>query len=144
MLSEIQLIAPCGMNCAPCKAHLRTRQPCPGCHREYTHKSVTKVVCLIKNCPTIKQNQSGFCFECAKYPCKSLKHLDKRYRTKYSMSMIENLEFIREKGLNAFVEKEKERWRCKNCGGVICVHTGRCHQCGERPDDIQPLPQVPG
>jgi len=82
----------------------------------------------------LKAAPSGFCFECPKYPCRRLKDLDKRYKTKYSMSMIENLGFIREHGLNAFVEKEDLRWRCTKCGGTICVHRGYCYQCGERPD----------
>ena len=127
-------IAPCGMNCSVCMAHLRKHKKCPGCHGEDTNKSVSAVNCIIRNCQTIKGNQSGFCYECAEYPCKRLKQLDKRYRTRYSMSMIENLEFIKEKGLSSFVEKENERWRCKKCGGVICVHRGYCYQCGEKAD----------
>ena len=56
---------------------------------------------------------------------------DKRYRTKYAMSMIENPESIKKIGLSAFIENEKERWRCIKCGGVICVHRGYCLHCGE-------------
>ena len=56
--------------------------------------------------------------------------LDKRYRTKYDMSMLENLTTIRDSGLTAFVEKEKERWRCRTCGGTICVHRWMCPVCG--------------
>ena len=55
--------------------------------------------------------------------------IDKRYRTKYNMSMIKNLEFIRDNGLEKFVNKEKKRWVCKNCGGTICVHRGFCLNC---------------
>ena len=58
--------------------------------------------------------------------------LDKRYRTNYGMSMIENLERIKEIGLNVFVEGERERWLCLKCGGVICVHRGYCYDCGQR------------
>jgi len=134
MTVEVQLIAPCGMNCGICLAHLRKDRKCPGCLGKDTDKSTSRITCIIKNCETIKQNQSGFCYECSTYPCKRLKQLDKRYRTKYSMSMLENLEFIKENGLNSFMEKENERWRCRKCGGVICVHRGYCYSCGERPD----------
>jgi hypothetical protein len=68
--------------------------------------------------------------KCPEYPCKRLGRLDKRYKTKYGMSMIDNLEFIKGKGLTAFVEKENERWRCPKCGGIICVHRGYCVECG--------------
>ncbi len=104
-----QLIAPCGMNCGICQAHLREKRKCPGCYGEDTNKSITKVNCIIRNCEMIKLSQSGFCYECIKYPCKRLQQLDKRYRTKYTMSMIENLEYIKGNGLSAFVEKENER-----------------------------------
>ncbi len=133
MNTGIRLIAPCGMNCNICLAYLRDKKRCPGCLGEDKNKSVSCLKCIIKNCETIKNSPSGFCYECLEFPCARLKQLDKRYRTKYSMSMLENLEFIQKNGLNAFEEKEKERWRCKKCGGTICVHRGWCYQCGERP-----------
>ena len=130
MPKTVQLIAPCGMNCGICMAYLRVKEKCPGCRGEDAQKKPTCVRCIIKNCQTIINSQSGFCYECDTYPCQRLKNLDKRYRAKYRMSMLENLAFIKEKGLVTFVEKEKERWRCKECGGVICVHRGTCSSCG--------------
>jgi transposase-like protein len=47
------------------------------------------------------------------------------------MSMIENLENIRKIGINNFVVKEQERWRCTKCDGTINVHRGYCAKCGE-------------
>ncbi|MBN2747249.1 MAG: hypothetical protein JXR34_11035 [Bacteroidales bacterium] len=68
--------------------------------------------------------------ECEKYPCKRLKNLDKRYRTKYGMSMLDNLENIKSLGIEKFVELEQERWRCSNCGELLCVHRTSCLKCG--------------
>jgi hypothetical protein len=127
-----ELIAPCGMNCGICLAYLRQKNHCPGCRGDDTDKSASCLKCIIKNCTVIKTNTSGFCFECTAYPCRRLKQLDKRYRTKYAMSMIENLASIQRIGLAAFVEQEKERWRCAKCGGTICVHRGYCYDCGEK------------
>ena len=127
-----ELIAPCGMNCGICIAYLRKERRCPGCRGDDSNKSASHLKCIIKNCEVIKTNKSGFCFECAEYPCRRLRQLDKRYRTKYAMSMIENLESIKKIGLVAFVGEEKERWRCSKCGGTICVHRGYCYNCGER------------
>jgi hypothetical protein len=127
-----ELIAPCGMNCGICMAYLREKRSCPGCRGDDTNKSASCLKCIIKNCEVIRANKSGFCFACAEYPCRRLKQLDKRYRTKYSMSMIENLEGIKWIGLTTFVEIEKARWRCSKCGGVICVHRGNCSRCGAR------------
>jgi hypothetical protein len=134
MTAKVSLIAPCGMNCGVCRAYLRIERKCPGCRGEDAGKMVSCLRCHIKDCEVIKLSNSGFCFECAQFPCKRLKQLDKRYRMKYMMSMLENLESIRAIGLSAFVENEKQRWRCRKCGGVICVHQGCCFDCGEKPN----------
>ena len=55
-----------------------------------------------------------------------MKALDKRYRTKYHMSMIENLYYIKEFGMEEFLQKERDIWRCKECGATICCHNGLC------------------
>jgi hypothetical protein len=109
------------MNCAICLAFIRQKNHCPGCREEDENKAKSCLSCIIINCEIIKHNSSKFCYECEKYPCKRLKQLDKRYRTRYAMSMLENLKYIKTSGLPAFVEKENERWRCRKCGGLICV-----------------------
>lgn len=59
--------------------------------------------------------------------CDNLKHLDKRYRTKYAMSMIENLVNIKKHGIRYFIKNEKVRWSCPECNGSICVHDRKCY-----------------
>jgi hypothetical protein len=129
-IGEALLIAPCGMNCGICAAFLRKRNRCPGCRGPEEDKPVTRVICKIKTCDHFHDGNTEFCFQCREYPCNNLKHLDKRYRTRYKISMIENLDQIRESGLDKFVEDEKVRWACGTCGGTICVHKGRCLECG--------------
>jgi rubrerythrin len=46
------------------------------------------------------------------------------------MSMMENLGYIKERGMNEFLEKEEKKWRCPECGGVISCHNGICYTCG--------------
>ena len=123
------LIAPCGMNCGICYAYLRDKNHCPGCREASPDKPAYCVRCIISNCELLRKTGSGFCFDCDKYPCKRLKQLDKRYRTKYHMSMLENLEFIKEKGLAWFVDREEKRWTCPFCGARICVHREICPVC---------------
>ena len=131
---EEQLIAPCGMNCSLCLSyqfmqndlnkHGFHRQYCPGCiprGKNCTH--------IGHKCDLLGKGKVRFCYECADFPCKILKSLDKRYRTKYHMSMIENLEFIRDNGMEKFLEKEEVKWQCPQCGAVICCHNGLCLDC---------------
>ena len=101
------LIAPCGMNCSLCVAYQFGkdninkkgfhRKYCPGCiprGENCTHMG--------DSCELLAKGSVRFCFLCEQYPCKRLKGLDKRYRTKYHMSMIENLNYIKEKEWRIF------------------------------------------
>jgi hypothetical protein len=125
------LIAPCGMNCGICLGYLREKNHCNGCREWSRNKSEYCNKCIIINCELLSKTDSKFCYDCEKYPCRRLKQLDLRYRTKYNMSMIENLEFIRESGLERFMHKEKERWTCPSCGSTLCVHRDFCLNCKE-------------
>ena len=127
---RIKLIAPCGMNCSICMAYLREKNKCPGCREPDEGKPVTRVKCKIKTCEVMQQSNKKYCFECKEYPCSWMKRLDKRYRNKYAMSMIDNLEYIKQFGIRKFVIKEKEKWTCANCSKIICVHKENCIFCG--------------
>ncbi len=132
---EEQLIAPCGMNCGLCVSYLAmktdlnkrgfAKKYCPGCRLR--GKNCTF---MAQQCELVGKGLVRFCYECDTFPCRRLKDLDKRYRTKYHMSMIENLEFIKEHGTDEFLEKEEAKWSCPECGGTICCHNGLCLKCG--------------
>lgn len=122
-----KLIAPCGMNCGICVAHLREKNQCPGCNSNSKNKPIHCTGCVIINCEHVKKH--GYCHNCKKLPCRRLKQLDKRYSTKYNMSMLENLENIKTLGIRKFVNNEKARWKCPKCKGLICVHKKYCLDC---------------
>jgi hypothetical protein len=124
------LIAPCGMNCGICMAYLRPRNSCRGCRVDDIDKPITRAHCTIKNCEMFQDGKMKFCFECKEFPCDNIRRLDKRYRTKYNMSMVENLNNIKSFGIRRFLMNETNKWTCPECGGTICVHKGRCSSCG--------------
>ena len=125
-----ELIAPCGMNCRLCYAYIREKKPCAGCRGDDENKPYHCTVCTIKNCETIKSAKSGLCFECEK-KCRRLKQLDKRYREKYHMSMLDNLAYIRDDGMASFLEREEVRWKCPECDSIVSVHRDECLSCGQ-------------
>ncbi len=129
--NKLSLIAPCGMNCGICMAYLREKNHCPGCRID-SYKPITRVQCKIKTCRYFKYGNAKFCYQCDDFPCANLKHLDKRYRTRYNMSMIENLENIKNLGIRKFVNTEMARWSCPECNGTINVHKGSCFNCGAK------------
>jgi len=133
-MSEL-LIAPCGMNCNICASYLAfkndikskgLRMPyCIGCRPRNKQCAFLK-----KRCTLLMGDKVEYCYQCASYPCERLKHIDKRYfLSQFRMSMIENLEYIKAHGMASFLKKEEEKWRCPECGGVICCHNGICYSC---------------
>ncbi|MFC1656454.1 DUF3795 domain-containing protein [Patescibacteria group bacterium] len=118
---KADLIAPCGMNCVLCKGYLREENKCPGCRYLDTRKSGYCRKCIIRNCEQLKKNNWKFCSDkCEKYPCIRLKALDKRYKTKYNMSMINNLDSIQKNGIRKFLQSQKKTWQ--KDGEIFCVH----------------------
>ena len=122
------MIAPCGINCKLCRAHLRKRNQCVGCNSR-GNKPNHCLRCKIRNC-RMKARKSDFCFECKKFPCEMIKHLDDRYRAKYATSVIANLNDIKKNGTEKFARKQLKKYTC-SCGGLICMHTGKCSSCGK-------------
>lgn len=129
-MSELcaERIAPCGMNCRLCYRYIRSRNPCLGCRASDEHKPQSCLNCKIVVCEKRAQNRWETCAPCD-MPCRRLKDLDKRYRTKYHMSMIENLETIREHGMAFFLAQQEARYRCPACGETVCVHREDCPSC---------------
>jgi len=111
------LIAPCGMNCAVCRAYLRPLGPCRGCRWAGLNRPKTRVNCRLRTC---EKRGGRFCFDCPDFPCERLKNLDRRYRTRYGMSEIKNLLAIQAGGIRRFVAEEKRKWI--SAAGVLCVH----------------------
>jgi len=125
------LIAPCGMNCGTCIAYLRDKNKCPGCRVYSADKAISIQRCIIPKCVHLDKTDSKFCYDCEKYPCKRVKQLDNRYRTRYNTSFIENLAMIKEKGIEKFLVFESKRRTCSSCGSILSVHRDYCLVCSK-------------
>jgi hypothetical protein len=129
-----QLIAPCGMNCAICSGYLawknQTKEKgvkfpyCEGCRTRPR-------ICawLKKRCDLLLNDKVEFCYECKNFPCDKLEHIDRRYRTHFKTSFLENLETIKKDGIEKLLKNQRKKWRCSGCEGMICCHNGLCFQC---------------
>ena len=125
------LIAPCGINCGTCIAYLREKKNrCHGCRHAELNVPTTRLKCSIKNCEHLQKTESKLCHDCQLFPCARLKHIDKRYRTRYKTSLIRNLVTIRETGMASYLENEVRKWSCPECRSVLSVHRDHCLKCG--------------
>lgn len=133
-IQRAQLLAPCGMDCGVCSAYLAYANQIPRKRGEVIHcegcRARGKHCAYLKgHCVRLASGQVNFCFECPKYPCERLKHLDERYRKRYTMSLIENLELIKKAGVQALIENQQARYNCPTCGQLRSVHNQRCFAC---------------
>jgi hypothetical protein len=129
------LIAPCGMNCAICSGYLAFKHAvksqgirmtyCTGCRARNK-----KCAFLKKRCNLLMNGTVTYCYECSDFPCKHLETIDKRYRSTFRMSLIENLKTIKNSSITRLLEEQESKWKCSKCGGVICCHNGICFDCG--------------
>ena len=90
------LFAPCGMNW--CSLHIfeiKTSVPVAGSKARIKQSLLNNV--LSQNVVICKIQDQNSVMIVEKYPCQRIKNLDKRYRTKYRTSFIDNLTMVKEK-----------------------------------------------
>jgi hypothetical protein len=124
------------MNCGICRGYLALAHGVPRKRGRVTYcagcRPRAKNCYIKRNCKTKKLNRREiqYCYECDVMPCEKLSHLDKRYRERYGMSMVENLKILRAEGMGAFLKNQEAKYQCPTCGDVVCVHDGKCYCCG--------------
>jgi hypothetical protein len=124
-------IAPCGINCGTCKAYQRVRNKCSGCMSDQGPKVNHCMTCNIRYCESLTNTVSKFCSECGIFPCLKIRKIDKRYQVSYETSLIQNLRRIDKIGIESYLQLETERWKCSDCGSLLCVHESTCSECGK-------------
>jgi hypothetical protein len=147
--NDPQIIAPYGLNCSLCRAYIRERNPCPGCRGSEINKSNACLACAIKNCEKLAAGGYQFCSSCDKFPCAALLHLDARYKDKYGVSAIGNLQHIKAVGAKRFVAEETARWTCSECGSLFActsrsasIAATRGNAYSQRGADTTPNPSI--
>ena len=124
---EADMFAPCGMNCMVCYKHCYHRKPCAGCLNSDRGKPEHCRKCRIKDCTAGKN--ITYCYECADFPCKQIKSLEKSYNSRYHASLLENSNDVKEHGMEVLLEKHRRKYKCPNCGGIISLHDAECSEC---------------
>lgn len=135
LLMEPNLVAPCGMNCSVCAAYLALKYEvrskgiktayCTGCRPRNKQCAFIKKRCT----QGLLEGKIEYCYKCRDFPCVNLQKLDTRYRANYRTSLIENLIYIRDEGIDAFLKSEEIKWRCRECSETVSCHNGVCYNC---------------
>jgi hypothetical protein len=128
IVMKSELVAPCGMNCNLCSWVLDPAKPgCVGCRprgRGCIHKKGL--------CKKLAKGEIDFWHQCEQFPCANLLLVEKRYVKSHNYSFMENLNYIRRRGMSAFLKRELKRYSCPSCGALLTVHSDICPHCRQR------------
>jgi hypothetical protein len=69
------------------------------------------------------------CTDCEELPCYRITNLINMGRYLHRNEYLPNLKKIREMGVQEWVKKEEERWRCPKCGLPMSWYDTKCARC---------------
>ena len=124
---DVNMLAPCGLNCMLCYRHL-SKDPCPGCRARLSEPDVYRRKCVMRACTSERGLFS--CAVCAEIPCKRVKTFAKRYREGYGVDLYADAALLNNIGAFALMEQQIAAHTCPACGHLIDMHYGKCSGCG--------------
>ncbi len=117
---KIGQFGPCGLYCGACGA-----EDCNGCRSDFIDDHVR--TCEFRQCAKDKSIEA--CCFCADYPCLQLSDfMSDKWPHHWTMSA--NLQFIREHGIQIWLERQALEWSCSACGAHTHWYQKNC-TCGE-------------
>jgi len=166
-MAEFRYDTYCGLYCGACdilnayRTGLRTGRPaqwddlparfrghirpaaiaCHGCRSDDVFAGCAS--CPIRNCARQK-GISGTCRECKKYPCMiyllfklvwKLRKLDKRLP--HWKAAPGNLAAIERGGVERWLEEQRTKWSCPDCGTGFTWYREKCGKCGREVESLK-------
>ncbi|MDD4309802.1 MAG: DUF3795 domain-containing protein [Candidatus Cloacimonetes bacterium] len=96
-------------------------QPCKGCSADY-QANCEFVVCN-------KQHQTASCAFCPEFPCAMITNF-KDNEWEHHQVVLENLQRIKEIGIETWLTEQKKAWQCPSCGCRTQWYQTECTRCG--------------
>lgn len=148
-MTELNKIAYCGLFCGTCKIFLATQNGtldklsketkipvellrCNGCRS-------TEVSLFCRNCAMKKCcSQKGLftCADCEEFPCSVLKAFENDQH-QHHKGVVVLLNDLKQNGETKWIEIQKERWSCNNCGHPFSWYDKNCENCNEKVDGLE-------
>lgn len=136
----------CGLYCGSCllilalkrgklKAYARQWKcapedlECYGCRSEKVSKFCSE--CTIRGCA--RGRGVGFCIDCGDYPCAHFKRLKELSKERPHLRLQPSeLERVRTIGSEQWLEYQRKRWSCPECGELFAWYEDKCCKCGRK------------
>lgn len=132
------------------KVHGKSGPPiiCDGCKTDTLFAGCSK--CPVQKCAREKITIDQTCLDCEDYPCKlhKMMHFVRkllRFYTKLPHLNIlpKNVETIRVKGLEYWLEEQKKVWECPDCHTSFSWYQEKCSTCGRDLESIKDYNNLP-
>jgi hypothetical protein len=143
--------AACGLYCGACRSRLASERKdsavleqtaqtvskllgktvtsddmyCEGCQSDI--RTIHCRSCAIRECAFSKG--LTHCSQCGDFPCKRLVEFNQDAYPHHH-EVLKNIERIREIGIDAWLEEQRARWHCPDCGSASCWYADTCPDCG--------------
>lgn len=144
------LVGICGLYCGSCPNYLAPRvkdteelnniasakemQPdevrCDGCLSDFVMPDC--VTCRHGFRACAEEHGVTWCFQCAEYPCQRLDNFSKIHIVNgicHHANIIPDLAYLKERGINAWIEKKEKESCCPECGQKLYWFALECPYC---------------
>ena len=145
-----KLVGICGIYCGTCPSYLaqqendiaelekRARERnftleevrCNGCHSDKVMPTCVECKSGFRKCA--REHGITWCFECPDFPCQRLedfKHVHIENGISHHENLIEELQYMKENGLETWLEKVEKEGRCPQCGKRLYWFVRDCPEC---------------
>jgi len=96
--------------------------------------------CKMRLCAAEKPGVTR-CSDCPDFPCSLITDFNND-GMRHHAEVLDNLRRLQEIGVEAWLKKEEERWRCPQCGTPVDWYAQTCFRCGtEQPYRLPSLPR---
>lgn len=145
-----KLVGICGIYCGTCPRHLAPRIQddayltqtsletgysadeirCDGCLSEKVYPACIDCRAGFRRCA--QERNVTWCFQCQEFPCQRLRDfLDIHIVNGIShpAKLIEELQSMKDRGIDAWIEKQEETDCCPRCGRILYWYDLQCSRC---------------
>jgi hypothetical protein len=88
--------------------------------------------CVMRPCAISKGVE--FCIECEEYPCgyyeAGKQMVNQLPYLKHMKAIIKNQRYIKDQGVEPWLEDQKTKWECPQCGVLFAWYEEECKHCG--------------
>ncbi|MBN1828770.1 MAG: DUF3795 domain-containing protein [Deltaproteobacteria bacterium] len=148
-----ELVGICGIYCGTCPFYLAGREKdidqleqlsqaydlpveevrCDGCRSDRVFRLCVECRHGFRTCA--EEQNVAWCFQCGEFPCdrlRAFKDIHVVNDISHHEKLIENLQYIKDQGIERWLEDQKKAGKCPSCGKRLYWFVRECPDCHNR------------